>query len=234
MKKTLFVFALIWAFGNTLSLFAQINQTEKEVSIWFLEERFLIADQNDDALLDKTELQAFPREFAYFLESRNYELTDKNQDGLLSFNELNTRRQTENIYLFSQQRKDLRELARAYPMLAQADQVYLKANPALVEALFHNLIWMYDNPELAAKVYQDKRWMAANPQAAIALQSNLRWLAANPFAANQLYRDRAATQKLPELLGWRASHKRLIRSMPEVISLWELDFIPQEIQVQRR
>lgn len=233
MKNLLAAIVLLWACVSSLSLFAQLNTTPQEVSTWFLEERFLIADQNDDALLERQELARFSKEFAYYLVDRNYQLADQNQDGYLSFKELNIRRKTENTYLFSQQRKELRELGRQYPMLAQADQQYLQSNPALVEALFSNLIWMYQHPQLAEDLYEDKRWMNGNPQVAASLHNNLRWLAAHPSAANLLYRDRNATQRLPELLGWRASHKELIRSMPNIEELVAPDFIPREILVNQ-
>lgn len=233
MKKFSAALVLLWACTLSLSLYAQVNEPTKDISIWFLEERFLIADQNDDALLERSELDRFPKEFAYYLEDRHYQLADLNQDGYLSFNEINVRRRTENIYLYSQQRKELREVSREYLLLPQADLKYLKDNPALVAVLFSNLIWMYEHPELAESLYQDKRWMVNHPEVSLALHTNLRWLAAHPSAANQLYRDRETTQRLPELLGWRASHKELIRSMPEIEQLMSLDFIPQEIQMNQ-
>lgn len=233
MKKFFAALSLLFACVPFFSLHAQTHSPQKEISTWFLEERFLIADQNDDALLDLSELKQFPQEFAYYLTDRNFDLSDNNQDGYLSFNEVNLRRRTENSFLFIYQRRQLREIGRDFPLLAQADIDYLKANPALVSRLFSNLLWMYDNPGLAERLYSDKRWLSANPQAAIALHTNLRWLAAHPTAASQLYRDRGTTQKLPELMAWRSAHKQIMMRMPDVVEMYELEFIPREIIVNK-
>lgn len=233
MKKFFVALSLLIVSVPLFSLYAQQSSLQKEVSTWFLEERFLIADQNDDALLDITEMKRFPQEFAYYLTDRHFDLSDNNQDGYLSFNEVNLRRRSENTYLFTYHRRQLREVARDFPLLAQADTKYLKANPSLVTRLFANLIWMYDNPGLAERLYSDKRWLAAHPDATLALHTNLRWLAAHPTAASQLYRDRSSTQKLPELMAWRSSHKQLIMRMPDVVEMYDLEFIPNEIVVNK-
>ncbi|MEM6343123.1 MAG: hypothetical protein AAF927_04555 [Bacteroidota bacterium] len=232
MKKFFAALSLLFAAAPLISLHAQ-NTPQKEISTWFLEERFLIADQNDDALLDIKEMQRFPQEFAYYLTDRHFDLSDNNKDGYLSFNEINLKRRTENSYLFTYHRRQLREIAVDYPLLAQADIKYLKDNPALVSRLFSNLVWMYKQPGLAERIYSDKRWLANHPEAAVALHNNLRWLAAHPSAANQLYRDRSTTQKLPELMAWRSSHKQIIMRMPDVVEMYELEFIPREIIVNR-
>ncbi|MEO0468611.1 MAG: hypothetical protein AAF206_03245 [Bacteroidota bacterium] len=215
-------------------LAAQQSLSDRAMSTWFLEERFLIADANNDALLDRDELNQFPQEFVYFLVDRHYQLTDQNRDGKLSFNEINTRQRSENIYFFNEQRKNLRKLASEYPLLAQADKSYLLSNPELVKGLFGNLVWLYDHPQLAATVFNDRAWMANHPEAMICLQKNLRWMAANPGPAKNLYRDRTATQRLPELLGWRADHKAFLRSNPKISHFNKLDFIPEGIRINKR
>lgn len=232
MKKFFAALSLLFAAAPFFSLYAQ-NTPQKEISTWFLEERFLIADQNDDALLDLKEMKRFPQEFAYYLTDSHFDLSDNNQDGYLSFNEVNLRRRTENSFLFTYHRRQLRDISSDFPLLAQADIKYLKANPALVNRLFSNLIWMYEHPGLAERLYSDKRWLSANPEAAIALHTNLRWLAAHPTAATQLYRDRSTTQKLPELMAWRSSHKQIIMRMPDVVEMYELEFIPREIVINK-
>ncbi|MEL6649423.1 MAG: hypothetical protein AAFQ87_01325 [Bacteroidota bacterium] len=232
MKKLFAAFSLLAALAPLFSLHAQ-QSPQQQISTWFLEERFLIADQNDDALLEIEEMKRFPQEYAFYLTEDNFKLSDNNQDGYLSFNEIKLRRRSENTYLFIYHRRQLREITRQYPLLAQADEKYLRDNPKLVAQLFNNLIWMYEEPSLAAAVYTDKRWMNANPEVAIALHSNLRWLAAHPNAANQLYRDRGTTQKLPELMGWRSSHKQLILRIPNLEEMYEFEFIPREIIVNR-
>lgn len=212
---------------------AQDELLSREISEWFLEERFIIADQNEDALLDRDELRLFAIEFAYYLEPRSFEATDKNRDGYLSYHEIKSRVQSEATYRYNQDRKDLRNLALTYPLLQQADIRYLKDNPALVTSLFGNLTWMYENADLAKKIYSDKLWLDAHPEALLSLHRNLRWMAANPATARNLYRERTSTQFLPELLAWRADHMEFIRKHPRMDQFYDFIFIPEGIRIER-
>jgi hypothetical protein len=212
---------------------AQAPDPTQQVSTWFLEERFLIADQNDDALLERSELEAFSNEFCYYLEGKNYLLSDKNQDGYLSFNEMLKRIKSENIYHYQLESKELRALAREYPILAQVDISYLKKNPELVEQLFGNLVWMYDNSSLAAKLYRDKSWLDQNPRVNLALHKNIRWMASNPKEARSLYRNHEITQFLPELLSWRSDHKAFMRKYPKLDDLYPLGYYQTGIQINQ-
>ena len=100
---------------------AQIDPICEEITTWFQEERFLITDQNDDALLSRAEMERFENEFSYFLDSRHFSIADLNQDGVLSFNEIHAKRNAEKVYRYRQDRRKLRELSRTYPTLAQAN-----------------------------------------------------------------------------------------------------------------
>lgn len=223
---------LLLTFLPVFQLAAQADLNRK-LSLWFLEERFLITDQNDDALLDRDEMKRFSREFAYYLDARHFVLSDKNKDGMLSFNELRSRTKSENLYRLSMDRRQIRTLSYEYPYLDQADQKYLKEHPALVKALFGNLVWLYDHVDLAARVYKDKTWTSQHPEVLLALHRNIRWMAANPQNARYLYKDRLATQRLPELLAWRADHKDFMRQYPKANVFYNLDFIPEAIQLNR-
>jgi hypothetical protein len=209
---------------------AQAAFLGQEITDWYLEERFLIADQNDDAVLDQSEMKAFAGEFIYYLDDHHFSATDKNKDGYLSFNEINQKRKSEILYRYSQDRKQLVRLAKQYPFLNQADESYLKDNASLVARLFSNLTWMYEHAELAEEVYKDKMWLNKHPEVLISLHNNLRWMAANPTEAKDLYRDRNYTQNLPHLLGWRAHHKDFMRSHPLTDRFYELEFIPSGIR----
>ena len=204
-----------------------------EISNWFLEERFIIADKNDDALLDKSEMETYDNEFVYYLTDRNYVLTDKNKDGYLSFQEIHARKKTEYLFRYNMDIREIRTLTRQFPFLPKADVAYLKDNPSLVTELFGNLVWMYENAELAENIYKNKIWMDQHLDAQIALHKNLRWMAANPAVAKNMYRDRKATQQLPQFLGWRASHKNFIRKYPRLDQFYELEFIPAAIRINR-
>ena len=235
MNLTHPIYCLCLLFSVLISpnLHAQKSFLDKEITTWYLEERFLIADQNDDALLDKSEMEVFEKEFIYYLTDRNFTLADKNRDGFLSYNEINQKKKSENIYRFAQERKHLRELGRKHPLLRQADESYLKRNPDLVIELFTNLTWMYENVDIAEKVYDDKMWTSRNPAALIALHNNLRWMAANPMEAKNLYRDHNSTKNLPHLLGWRADHKDFIRSHSLSKRFYDVEFIPSGIRIDR-
>ncbi|MEM7654508.1 MAG: EF-hand domain-containing protein [Bacteroidota bacterium] len=215
------------------SLAAQNQVATQEVSLWFLEERFLLTDQNDDALLARSELESFSDEFCYYLEGRNFELADINQDGLLSFNEMLKRVKSENIYQYQLNSKELRALAREYPLLAQADAAYLRKNPKLVETLFGNLVWMYENGDLAKKIYRDKAWLETHPTVSLALHKNLRWMASNPREAKSLYRNREVAMYMPELLSWRSDHQAFIRKNPKLDELYPLGYFQTGIQINR-
>lgn len=213
---------------------AQIDPMSQKITEWYLEERFIIADQNDDALLDRDEMLRFPREFTYYLVERHFQLSDKNRDGLLSFNELYHRVRTEFIYRQNMDRKDLRALEESYPQLADLELSYLKQHPQLVVRLFANLSWMYSHSELAESLYEDKLWTSQHPEALVSLQKNLCWMASNPIAARILYKNNDTNSRLPEMLGWRASHKDFFRRHPKLDQFYEMSFWPTNIQLGRR
>lgn len=216
-----------------VSAFAQTDPICKEITTWYLEERFLLADINDDALLTKDEMYSLSNEFAYYLDGRNFDLSDNNRDGRLSFNETQARLKSETLFRYQLETRQLRNLALEHPVLAQADARYLKQHVGLVVELFSNLIWLYENAEMAESLYNDKFWTAAHPEVMVSLHRNLRWMAANPHEARRLYQDRSATQQLPELLGWRADHQDFIRNLPRVERFYELEFIPEGLRIPR-
>lgn len=219
----------LFLFANLLS--AQNPQLYEDITNWYLEERFIITDQNDDALLSKAEISVFSDEFCYYLADRHFELADRNQDGFLSFNEINLRKKSEYLYRTNLERKNLRLLAEDYPLLSQADGNYLRDNPELVKSLFANLVWLCENGELASQIVNDRLWNTRYPEVMIVLHRNLRWMVANPDKAKNLYRDRLATQQLPELLSWRADHKDFIRRYALPDRFYELEFIPESVRL---
>ncbi len=227
VSLALFLFSL-----PVIPLYAQ-SEAARVSSNFFQEERFLIADQNDDARLDREEMQIFPEEFVYFLDSRHLEWADRNHDNLLTFQEVRTASQAEMNFRFQQDRRAIMDLARQYPMLAQADESYLKDRPELVVALFSNFNWMLENADLAQSLYTDMGWTSRHPETMLALHRNLRWMVANPENARRLYRDRRITQQLPEFLAWRADHQDLIRRYPSNIRVYDLDFVHTAIRIRR-
>jgi len=201
----------------------QYDAISNRLNTWYLEERFLIADRNDDALLSKSELLRFADEFSFYLVDHHFITTDENRDGQLSFNEIINRVKSEMAYRKSMDNKELNQLARSYPNLLHADLTFMKQNPRLVEALFSNLIWMYDHKQLVDQLLSDGNWIESHPEVLLALQRNLRWMVANPIDAEKIYRNRNTTQQLPELLGWRADHRNFIRNNRLIDKFYELN-----------
>lgn len=212
---------------------AQDLDANQKIDNWFLEQRFILADKNDDALLERKEMQSFSNEFSYFLIERYYSASDANKDGYLSFSEMFVRRKSEYLYRYNSERKQLRNLQQKHPLLHQEDVQFLKDNPQLVGGLFSNLVWMYEHAEMVEKLLKDGSWMEKHPEVMLSLHNNLRWMAANPGSAKKLYQNRSYTQKLPHLVGWRANHKKFIRSNPLLDRFYEISFIPEGIWVQR-
>ena len=230
VNLTLSIFVLCYA--NILV--GQSSPMNQKITEWYLEERFIIADQNDDALLDRHEMQKFPKEFTYYLIDRHFQLSDKNRDGLLSYNELYQRVKTEFIYRLNMDRKDLRGLEESYHELNNATLTYLKQHPQLVAKLFANLSWMYDHGNMASTLYEDKLWTSQHPEVLVSLQKNLCWMASNPLAARVLYKNSDTNSRLPEMLGWRAAHKDFFRRYPKLDQFYALEFWPTNIQFGRR
>lgn len=223
---------LLTSFSH-LSSTAQSDDFSRVASNWFQEERFLMADQNDDARLNAAEMQAFENEFIFFLDARQYDWTDKNNDGLLSFTEIKSVEESEINYRFQAERREIQVLTRSYPLLAQADKQYLKNNPELITSLFSNFKWLMEHQAIAQDILDDQLWISQNPEAVVALHKNLRWMVANPENARKIYRDRRVTQQLPQFLAWRADHQDLIRQYPAVGTMNNLDFIHAGIRIRR-
>jgi hypothetical protein len=233
MTKTfrLTLFAL-FAFCPFLSrTFAQ--DLSDKVGIWFLEERFIIADLNDDALLEKAELQTFPTEFAYYLQDRNYDHADRNRDGFLSFNEINHLLPSELAYRNSVEKREIRSLEADFSLLNSPSLQYLMDRPELVVRLFGNCTWLFENPALAESLYRNHFWTSEHPEVLVSLHKNLLWMASNPLDAKQLYENRSTTRQLPELLGWRADHVDFMRRYPKLLERYNLGQTLPVIRVNR-
>ncbi len=220
--KTIYLAIYLTIVANGMS--AQFDAESSRLNSWYLEERFLIADRNDDALLNQRELLRFADEFAYYLVEHHFNATDINQDGSLSFHEINGRVKSEMAYRKSMEMRELGQLTNRYPELPNADISYLMANPELVKVLFSNLVWMYHNEEIVETLIRESNWVEKNPIVLIELQQNLRWMVANPMEAERVYKYRIVTQQLPELLGWRSDHRNFLRNNRFLDKFYELGF----------
>ncbi|MEM6265092.1 MAG: hypothetical protein AAGI38_21470 [Bacteroidota bacterium] len=219
---------VLFSFGT---LYGQQIPVEEELTKWFYEERFIIADQNMDALLDKQELVSFQEEFVYYLQGRNYELTDRNKDGRLSFREMYARRVSEANFRYKMENRRIIELKARYPQLKTQPVDFLRTSPAIAAELFRNFVWLYSNEETAKALYTEKTWTSKHPDVLVALQRNLRWMVSRPAEARNIYANRQATRALPQLLSWRADHKVFMRKYPTLNPIYGLGFFPEEVRV---
>ncbi|MEZ4684757.1 MAG: hypothetical protein R3B47_01395 [Bacteroidia bacterium] len=224
MKQLVLGFLFLASLGQSMYAQQQLNQI---LSDWYLEERFILVDKDKDALLDRGELQQFNQEFAYYLEPRNFLLSDTDGDGKLSYREMRTRVVVEFNYRYA---REVEALTKAYaeaPGLRAADAAWLKSHPAITASLFGNLYWMNNHSELAREVYQDKEWMQEQSNVLASLQRNICWLVTHPADAKQLYKDLKISQKAPEMMSWRAAHKNLLRRYNELPEDIVLSFLPK-------
>lgn len=223
MKKLNFTLALL-CLSLPLSVFSQ-NLDEK-VSSFYWQERFSVADENEDGTLEKAEMAKFPSEFAYYLDVRNFQAADDNQDGALTFNEMRTRRTSEANYRTAMENRQLASLLTAYPEFAKADLTVLKKYPEITTKLLSNYVWMKANSALVFALSKELSWLAAHSDAAMALNKNLLWMVSNPKSAKLVY-ESAKKLNAPEVLGWRAEHMRFMQQNPAVT---DREFTPDAYQ----
>ena len=196
----------------------------KEIRDWYLEERFLITDSNDDALLDRTELAKFSDEFSYYLVEEHFNASDYNNDRHLSFNEIRNRVHSEMMYRTSTERRALRKLQQTYSIPSKPSINFYMQRPSLVASLFGNLTWMQENPKMVQDILSKGEWIQNHEEVSIVLQKNLRWMVSHPTEAEKLYNQRSTTELLPELLSWRADHKIFIRQNHMLDRAYLVDF----------
>lgn len=196
----------------------------REIRDWYLEERFLITDSNDDALLDRTELAKFSDEFSYYLVEEHFTVSDYNKDRHLSFNEIRNRVHSEMMYRASTERRALRKLKQTYSIPSNPSVNFFMQRPNLVADLFGNLTWMLENSEMVKDILSNTQWVQEHEEVSIVLQKNLRWMVSHPTEAERLYNQRSTTELLPELLSWRADHKIFIRQNQMLDRAYLVDF----------
>lgn len=207
-----------------LQVIGQNLPDSREIKDWYLEERFLITDSNDDALLDRTELAKFSDEFSYYLVEEHFTASDYNKDRHLSFNEIRNRVHSEMMYRASTERRELRKLKQSYSIPAKPNRNFYMQRPNLVANLFGNLTWMQENPEMVRDILSHGQWIQDHDAVTIVLQKNLRWMVSHPKEAEKLYNIRSTTELLPELLSWRADHKNFIRQNQMLNKAYLVDF----------
>jgi hypothetical protein len=215
-QSALFFCVLVVLLTLVFTANAQQNNHHDAITTWFLEERFLIADQNEDALLSTAELRQYECEFSYYLIEQHFKICDSNTDGHLSYNEILRRVRSEFVYRTSMDQKNARAAMADYPGVTSIDAKFLRHHPEVTRKLFANYYWLQMNPDIAADLYKDPLWAVTNREAIVALHKNLRWMTANPTHAKMLYGYSGATGSLPEFMGWRNDHKELMRKYPNV------------------
>ena len=206
-----------------LSFFYSFAQDTEKASNWYWRERFVAADVNENAFLEKAELAKFPLEFAYYLDSRNFSTTDENRDGELSFNEMSAKESAEIAYRTTMENRQVRSLETAYPQLAKNPLVFLKSNPSVAATLFGNLTWMMNHANVVSEICKDTKWLNEQPNVAYAINHNLCWMASNPGSAKYLYENMKESFASPELLGWRSEHIKFLRQNTALNNFYTID-----------
>lgn len=212
---------------------AQVSTAEK-VSKWYWKERFAAADANENALLEKSELAKFPSEFAYYLESRNFIIADENNDGELSYNEMQNKKNAEIAYRSTMENRQIRTLEGNFPELAKNPLTFLRSNPEMANTLFGNFTWMTKNAAVVSDLIKDKSWIDAATEAGNALNHNLCWMASNPNSAKYLYENRKNSFSTAELLGWRAEHIKFLRQNTVMDNFYTIDGYKDYVKVNKK
>ncbi len=230
MKKLTLILSGLFLVAVVTPTFSQTMQ--QKVSNWYWQERFVVADANEDALLEKAELSKFASEFSYYLDTKNFQLSDENHDGFLSYQEMLTRKDAEANYRTTMESRQIRALEAANAGLAAADVQFLKNNSVLTASLFSNFTWLIQHAELAEKIYSDKLWIATHTSVGNALHHNLCWMASNPKSAKGMYEAQKVAS--PELLGWRSDHLKFIRQNPALAAYYQLEGFKAGIKVGKK
>lgn len=194
-------------------LWSQDSDAET-IGMWYLEHRFLIADNDLDETLDPAEIKIIQGEFAYYLNGNHYDKCDLNHDNLLSRDEVNKHAIQEWNYRLAFEQQEIQKLIESHPELAQPDARSLKANPELVQTLLSNYTWTSQYAELVFDIMSDRSWLTQNPEAIKIFHYNFRWLADFPQYAARFYNMRDWGSHVPKLREWRRNHQAFISAHP--------------------
>ncbi len=182
---------------------------------WYLEQRFLIADNDLDETLDPSEIKIIQGEFTYYLNGNHYEKCDLDHDGALSREEVNKHANQEWSYRSGLESREITRLIAEYPFLSNPDANSLIANPELTTQLLSNYTWTSQHPELVFDIMSDRAWLSQTPQAIRQFHFNFRWLVDFPHYALRFYKMRDWGSHVPELREWRRNHQAFLGAHPQ-------------------
>ena len=192
------------------------NPQHKELSSWYLQQVFSLADANKDHLLSAKEIKQMGKLLAYYMDETNFQRTDTDKDGMLNQSELNYRMGQAIVHNLEKDEKELKKLEHEYPYFSDAKIKYLKRHPELTAKLMENLVWSRTHPDLVNKIISDRSWISQNPKVGKALNRNLIWLTENPETSEKFYRMREAKMHNGYLKTWRSVHKEYMDKHPEI------------------
>lgn len=214
---------LVCLFVLVLGQSAYGQSTGDKISNWYWKERFTTADANRNAMLERTELSKFPSEFSYYLDNRNFMVSDLNEDGELSFGEMIDKKESEIAYRNAMETRQIRQLEATYPALVKSPTDFILATPTIAAILFENFAWTTQHRDVMEVLYKNKTWMNSNKEAAAALNRNLCWMASNPKSAEYLYNNQKSGFSTPELLAWKSEHLKFMRQNNVADNFYTLD-----------
>jgi hypothetical protein len=157
-----------------------------------------------------------------------FDVTDTNDDGFLSKEELKARPAWAGGFFYgaederiahADENKDgkisyeeakaqkeweiahAKELNKKYgkeTLLWYNNKDWLMKHPEAAERLIGNSNWLEDHPEIAREMYENRKWLAEHPGAQKALYQNRQWVLDHPNVARKLYNNDEFLSKNPE------------------------------------
>lgn len=201
-----FFLALILTIGiNPTVLLSQDN-----LSNWYVQEVFLLADLNQDKYLSEIEILALRENFAYYQNPENFDLADKNKDNYLDYQEFRYRFGQALVHRQEIDGKELKILSENYPYFENAAYKYLKRHPELTEKLMNNLLWTREHPDLMKQIISDRSWLSKEPSITESLSSNLIWLTENPNLARKFYQIKKGNAISDIWRSWGITHSNFM------------------------
>lgn len=193
---------------------AQSDNDAETIGRWYLEQRFLIADNDLDGTLDPSEIKAIQGEFVYYLNGNHYDRCDLDHDGILSKDEINQHAKEEWEFRTRVESKEIEKLKAENPGLANPDVHILMDSPDLVEKLLSNYTWTSQHADVVASLMGNRSWASNHPNLIKQFHHNFRWLTDHPNHATRFYKMKDWGSRVPELREWRRNHQSFLSAHP--------------------
>lgn len=193
---------------------AQPDNDAETIGRWYLEQRFMIADNDLDGTLDPSEIKAIQGEFAYYLNGNHYDRCDLDHDGILSKDEINQHAKEEWEFRTRSESQEIEKLKTENPGLANPDVHFLMDSPVLASKLLSNYTWTSQHADVVASLMGNRSWVSKHPALIKQFHHNFRWLTDHPNHATRFYKMKDWGSRVPELREWRRNHQSFLSAHP--------------------